>query len=149
MSLYAKNLSFRLIVAVIPELTHNKISPHWKMIITLKFITMKKLLTFLGIVLLFFATNAQSIYKTAHEYQADFNVYIVDYEYQADLCVYKVDYEYQADGDGLWYFVEYEYQADKSVYFVDHEYQADLKIYIVEYEYQAGWEDNSKQYLLY
>jgi len=110
---------------------------------------MKYIVAFVVFAFAFNVANAQKIYKTDYEYQADISVYIVDYEYQADLCVYYVDYSYQASDDGLWYMVDYEYQADKSVYFVDYEYQADLKIYIVDYSYQAGWKKNSKSYLLH
>lgn len=94
--------------------------------------------------------NAQKIYSTEYENQAQINVYVVDYPNQADLLVYKVDYENQARGnEGLWYFVKYENQADVKVYFVRYENQADLKIYFVKYENQAGWQTRSKMHLLY
>ena len=69
------------------------------------------------------STNAQAqkVYSTDHEYQADVTVYVVDHEYQADLLVYKEDHDYQASGnEGRWYFVDHDYQADVKVYFVDH-----------------------------
>ena len=96
------------------------------------------------------ACDGAIAHLTAHEYQADVNVYVVDHEYQADLLVYVTDHEYDAkSNEGKWYFVDHEYQADVKIYFVDHEYQADLTICFVRQEYNAGWRKNSKKHLMY
>ena len=61
-------------------------------------------------------------------------VYSVRYANQADVKVFVVDYKNQ---------------AEKTLYFVDYKNQADLKIYFVDYKNQAGWQNKSKQHLMY
>ena len=96
------------------------------------------------------SANAQKVYSTDYEYQADVKVFVVDKSYRADLIVYRVKHEYQAKGNkGLWFFVDKAYQADKKIYFTDKEYQADLKIYFTDREYRAGWEHKKYEYLMY
>lgn len=94
--------------------------------------------------------NAQKVFSTEHEYQAQVKVYVAKHDYQADLLVYIEDHDYRADGnDGKWYFVDHEYQSDINIYFVDHEYQADITVCFVDHEYQAGWRNNDKKHLFY
>jgi len=110
---------------------------------------MKTILT-LVLLTLFQVGNAQKVFSTQYDNQADVKVFVVKYENQADLKVYKVKYENQAgENNGKWFFTQYSNQAKTKIYFVDYENQADLKIYFVPYENQAGWRNNEKKYLLY
>jgi len=94
--------------------------------------------------------EAQQIFSEDYASQADVKVFVVEHASQADLLVFKVDYASQAKGnEGLWFFVDYASQADKKIFFVDYASQADLKIHFVAYASQVGWEEKSKQHLMY
>ncbi|MGY8941518.1 MAG: DUF6150 family protein [Flavobacteriales bacterium] len=94
--------------------------------------------------------EAQQIFSADYASQADVKVFVVEHASQADLLVFKVDYASQAKGnEGLWFFVGYASQADKKIFFVDYASQADLKIHFVAYASQVGWEEKSKQHLMY
>lgn len=118
-------------------------------IINLIISIMKTFISILFILAFAVSANAQNVYPSNNESQADVKLYIVNYESQADLCVYDVNNEMLADKDnGIWHFVNYENQAQMKVYFVDNVNKADLKVYFVDKESHAGWKNKSKDFLV-
>lgn len=94
--------------------------------------------------------SAQRVHSVNYRSDADVKVYVTQYRSEADLVVYKCQYRSDADGNkGLWYFTEYRSDAQKRIYFVDYKSDADLKIYFTNYRSEAGWQNKSKQHLLY
>ena len=84
--------------------------------------------------------QAQSIFVTKNQYQADKKIYVTKYRYEADLIVYVTKYRYEAKEEGIWFYCKYPYQADSNwkIHFVKNKYQADLIIYYTNLRYQAG-----------
>lgn len=110
---------------------------------------MRRIITFIALVLIFQKVKAQKIYPTDATWKPGVKVFVVDQPYKADLLVYKVEYNWQAkDNKGLWNIVEHPWQADHTIIFVEHSWQADLNIYYCRNQYQAGWRDDRLKYLL-
>ena len=117
---------------------------------TKRIIIMKRIAIFSITIFLSIHVKSQKIAVTEYANQSEIKVFVVDYANQADLKVFKVDYSNQTKGNkGLWHFVKYNNQADKKIYFVDYSNQSDLKVFFVKYKNQAGWNNKSKQHLLY
>lgn len=103
---------------------------------------MRRIITFIALVLIFQKVKAQKIYPTDATWKPGIKVFVVDQPYKADLLVYKVEHNWQAkDNRGLWNIVEHPWQADYTVIFVEYSWQADLNIYYCKNQYQAGWKN--------
>lgn len=95
------------------------------------------------------SANAQKVYDTHNEWNADVKVFVVHTESRADLIVYTTDKDYRAnDNKGKWFFVNKPYRADKKICFVNKESRADLKVFFTNTESRAGWKNPGKKSLM-
>ena len=69
--------------------------------------------------------NAQRIFVTDNQYEANYQIFITNNRYEADWIIYQTDNQFEADANrGRWFVTKNRYQANYIMYFTDNRYAA-------------------------
>ena len=102
-----------------------------------------RFIVFFGSLLLFInVMNAQRVFVTDNEFEADYKVWVGDLEdkYRADWIIYTTDNEFEA-GYGRFYFTSTPYDANFTIFIVEWDFEADRILFKTEDKFSVKFNE--------